>query len=195
MPGDDTDSTGEVTRLLAEWRGGNPGAFDRLVPIVYDELRRLARRQLRRLRSSNDTLNTTALVHEAYLKLVGHQQGIGDRNHFLAVAATAMRHILVDYARRQRAAKRGGDAQPWALEEADAAIGERQVDLVAVDEALGKLSSLDARLVQLVELRVFAGMSVEECAGALQLSERTMKRDWQKARAFLARELADPAGG
>lgn len=191
MQHDDGHRASDVTRILAEWQAGADGAFDRLLPIVYDELKALARRQLRHRRTDHDTLNTTALVHEAYLKLTGGTQPtLHDRHHFLSVAATAMRHILVDYARRRQSAKRGG-GRLWALNDADAAVTDARLDLVAVSDAISRLDAIDPRLARLVDLRVFAGMSVEETAGVLDLSERTVKRDWQKARAFLAGELAD----
>ena len=181
------DSSASITQLLIDWRTGDPDAFNRLLPLVYDELRVIARRQRRR--SGSDTLNTTALVHEAYLKLVDHTRlRLNDRVHFFAVAARAMRQILVDHARRRFAQKRGaGHAEP--LGDA-AALNAEGSNVLAIDLALSKLEAFDARLGQLVELRVFGGLSVEEAAGMLEVSPRTVKRDWQKARAFLARELS-----
>jgi RNA polymerase sigma factor (TIGR02999 family) len=181
-----------ITQLLVDWRDGKAGAFNQLLPLVYEELCRLARRQRRRSGSS-ETLNTTALAHEAYLKLVDHRRvGINDRGHFFAVAAKAMRQILIDYARRRSALKRGGNNLFQAGTEAEAVVGDGS-NIIAIDLALAKLESLDERLAHLVELRVFAGLSVDETADALGLSSRTVKREWQKARAFLSRELS-PSG-
>lgn len=186
-----TQRTSDVTRILAEWRAGTVGAFDRLMPIVYDELKILARRQLRHRRTDHDTLSTTALVHEAYLKLMGGTaSSLRDRHHFLSVAATAMRHILVDYARRRQADKRGGGLV-CSLGDADPSAPDRSVDLIAMNEAIAALEAIDPRLARLVDLRIFAGMSVDETAGALDVSPRTVKRDWQKARTFLAGALTD----
>lgn len=191
-------SPGEVTRLLAALRDGDSQALDRLVPLVYRELRRLAHLQLRR--RHGHTLSTTALVHEAYVKLAdGGAAGWRDREHFFAVAATAMRHILVDAARRRSAGKRGGGVMPVQLDEAEVGTGRgvaaRSADILAVDQALASLGRLDDRLVKLVELRFFAGLSVAETAGVLAVSERTVKRDWRKARAFLYRALRAGEGG
>jgi len=184
---------GEVTALLVALRQGDGSALDRLFPVVYDELRLLAHRQLRRHRPG-DTLNTTALVHEAYLKLTdGEEPGWNDRNHFFAVAATAMRHILVDAARRRSATKRGGGVAALSLDEARVGLAARSAEVIAVDQALHSLGRFDDRLVRTVELRFFAGMSVEETAEVLEVSERTVKRDWRKARAFLYRTLAEGA--
>jgi RNA polymerase sigma factor (TIGR02999 family) len=179
----------DVTRLLDDWRRGDETAVDRLLPAVYREMRDLARAQLRRLRPGN-TLDTTALVHEAYLKLVDHTRAdLHDRNHFFAVASRAMRQILVDYARARAAQKRGGGADALPLEEDGTPVAARAAEIVAVDQALTRLETVDPRLVRLVELRFFAGLSVEETATALSVSDRTVKRDWQKARALLAMEL------
>jgi len=172
--------------------------MDRLFPLVYDELHDLARRQRRR-RHPGETLDTTALLHEAYLKLVdqSHPQW-QDRNHFMAVAAVVMRHLLVDQARRKTARKRGGNEEPVPLEEVHLGVGTvaRAEEILAIHEALEELAGLNPRLVTLVELRFFAGLSVEEAAEAMGLSERTVKRDWRKARAFLHRALSmDPDGG
>jgi RNA polymerase sigma factor (TIGR02999 family) len=181
----------------------------RLVALVYDELRAMARRQLRG-RRPGQTLTTTALVHEAYLRLVG-QQGAAfrDRAHFLSVAALAMRHILVDAARRHAAKKRGGDELRITFDELrlgggrddrEVSTEDRAVEILAVDRALTSLAALNARLGRLVELRFFAGLSEEETAEVLGTSERTVRRDWRKARAFLYQALggqaaADPAAG
>jgi RNA polymerase sigma factor (TIGR02999 family) len=174
---------GEITALLTALREGDRGALDRLFPLVYRELHDRAHRQLARHRPG-ETLSTTALVHEAYLKLTDSaQQSYNDRVHFFAVASRAMRQILVDYARRATAAKRGG--HPVSLD--PEALGDpgRAEELLALDEALTQLEKLDGRLARIVELRFFGGLSVEETSDALEVSPRTVKRDWRKARAFL----------
>jgi len=183
------DRHGEVTRLLAELGRGGTAAVDRLMPILYDELRQMARRQIGRERSDH-TLDATALVHEAYVKLVGlDRMQWQNRAHFLAVAAQAMRRVLVDYAVSRRAQKRGGDRHKVPLD--DVCAGSRQPIevLVALDTALQKLEVVDARLTRVVECRYFGGMSVEEAAHALDVSPATIKRDWTLARAWLSREL------
>lgn len=181
---------GDITQLLHAYSAGEASALDRLLPLVYDEMRLAAHRQLRK-RRPGQTLDTSALVHDAYLKLVDQQQaGWRDRNHFMAVATLAMRQILVDTARRRRAQKRGGDEAPVTLDEGR--IGQAEslaIEVLALDEALEKLSQLDPRLTKLVELRFFGGLTVEETAAVLDLSERTVKRDWRKARAFLVQQL------
>jgi RNA polymerase sigma factor (TIGR02999 family) len=193
-------STGEITSLLAAARQGDGSATHRLMALVYDELRAMARRQLR-FRRSGQTITTTALVHEAYLKLVD-QNGVTwqDRSHFFSVAALAMRHILVDSARRRVAKKRGGEDMRITLdefrlsgEETDAEA--RAVEVLAVDRALTSLAALNERLSQLVELRFFAGMTEEETAQVMGTSERTVRRDWRKARAFLFQALGGRAMG
>jgi RNA polymerase sigma factor (TIGR02999 family) len=182
-------SQGEITQLLVSWGGGDAEAADRLFSLLYQELRTLARRQLRRGRG-DATLGTTALVHEAYLKLVdGARARLRDRNHFFALASRVMRQIVVDGARRKNAIKRGGSESRVPLDENAGATPSTVDELVAVDEALRKLEALDPRLGKLVELRFFGGLSVEECAGILATSPRTVKRDWQKARAFLYHEM------
>lgn len=176
---------GEVTRLLAELRGGDRTALDRLFPVVYRELHGRAHHQLARHRPG-DTLSTTALVHEAYLKLTDSAgQSYNDRIHFFAVASRAMRQILVDHARRKAAEKRGGGLREVSLDPADLASPDRAGELLALDEALGELAVLDERLARTVELRFFGGLSVEETADVMAVSPRTIKRDWRKARAFL----------
>jgi RNA polymerase sigma factor (TIGR02999 family) len=185
-PGND-----EITQILAAARRGEPDAMDRLLPRVYDDLRLRARRQLRR-RRPGQTLNTTALVHEAYLKLVDQTQAsYQDRCHFFAAAATAMRHILVDRARRHASLKRGGAGQQVALDSGLLQIEAKAVEVLALDEALRSLAKADERLARLVELRFFGGLTMEETAEALQLSERTVQRDWRAARAFLYRTLQE----
>lgn len=192
-----TPPSAEADRITAwfhAWRGGDEDAGEVLFARVYDELRRLASGQLRGGRGSV-TLQTTALVHEAYLRLVGASGGeIHDRAHLLAVAATAMRQIVVDHARRRGAAKRGGDAVRVELADSDAAVASSLAEVLAVDAALERLATLDPRLARTVEMRFFAGLSVAEVALALDVSERTVKRDWRTARAFLHRELASGAG-
>jgi RNA polymerase sigma factor (TIGR02999 family) len=181
---------GEITALLASFREGDRSALDRLLPLVYNELRERAHQQLAR-RRPGDTLSTTALVNEAYLKLVGSaNQSYVDRVHFFAVASRAMRQILVDYARRTTAAKRDG-GRAVSLDPEAIADPERAEELLALDEALGQLEKLDERLAKTIELRFFGGLSVEEAAEALGVSPRTIKRDWRKARAFLFQAMQD----
>ena len=185
----ETPPRGEITGLLIAWRAGDRSAFDRLFGLLYDELRAIARRQMRRS-GRDQTLDTTAVLHEAYLKLVDPSRAaVEDRGHFMALAARAMRHILVDHARKRGAQKRGGDDRVRLESDPphpETAAGE---DLVALDAALERLESLDPRLVKVVELRFFGGLSVEEAAEVLATSPRTVKRDWSKARAFLFAEL------
>jgi len=183
----------DVTQLLRDWRQGNRAAFDQLIPLVYDELRRLAKRHLQR-QSPGHTLQTTSLVHEAYLRLID-QQNIEwqNRAHFFAVAARAMRFLLVDHARARQYAKRGGGVRQVTLDEVAVVSPERNDDLLALDEALSRLAALDPRKSQIVELRYFGGLSAEEAAEALGVSEITVKREWLKARAWLYRELQPEA--
>ena len=184
---------GEITRLLAAARDGDRGALDRLLPLVYDDLRAVAHRQLRR-RRPGDTFDSTVLVHEAYLKLADRMEvDWQDRNHFLSVAAVAMRHILVDYARRKTAQMRGGGQVLVTLDERRVGGRTPAVEILALDEALERLAALDGRLARVVELRFFGGLSVEETAELVGTSERTVKRDWRKARALLLATL-DPDG-
>ena len=188
--------TADVTRLLDAWRAGDAEALQRLVPLVYDELKAVARRQLR-FAGRDGTLDTTALVHEAYLKLVGGAgASLQGREHFFAVAASAMRQVLVDHARRRAATKRGGAAAAGGRRDEAApepAATDALTRLLAIHEALAQLEGVDPRLVRVVELRVFAGLSVEESARVLQLSTATVKREWRKARALLAVALGgDP---
>jgi RNA polymerase sigma factor (TIGR02999 family) len=179
----------EVTRLLIAWREGDEQAPGELFTVLYQELRALAHALLRRQRNQH-SLATTGLVHETYLKLADQSRlDLRDRGHFLALAARAMRQIVVDHARRRAAGKRGGAAIAAVLDEKKVAAGVPIVDILALDEALSRLEGLEPRLSRIVEMRFFAGFSVEETAGALGLSERTVKRDWQKARAFLHAEL------
>jgi RNA polymerase sigma-70 factor (ECF subfamily) len=184
-----TPSPEEVTQLLKNWRSGDQSALDTLMPLVYDELHRMARRYMRRERAGH-TLQTSALVNEAYLRLAG-QRDIEwqSRAHFFAVAARVMRHLLVDYARNQKYAKRGGGAQQVTLDEAAIVSTGRNEQLLALDEALARLASIDNRKSRLVELRYFGGMSTEETAEVLGVSAITVKREWQKAKAWLYREM------
>lgn len=181
-----------ITRLLLDWRSGNQQALDELFPHVYDELKQIAHLHLRKERDDH-TLNTTGLVHEAYLKLVDIQQvQWQDRSHFFAVAARAMRRILVSYARQHNAQKRGGRERPMSLDENLVLTSDRAKELLDLDDALRRLAVLNERLAQVVELRFFGGLSIEETATALDVSVNTVKRDWQKAKAWLHRELQTP---
>ncbi len=165
--------------------------MDRLVALIYDELHAMAHRELDRWRPGQ-TLNTTGLIHETYLKLVDQPQaGWQDRTHFLSVAAVAMRHIVVDYARRRGAKKRAGGAHPIRLDESQVGVEVRIDEIIAVDEALTALAAANERLSKVVELRFFGGLTVEETAEVLGVSERTVKREWRKARAFLYRVLGE----
>ena len=179
----------KITSLLIAHGEGQDGAFDRLMPMVYDDLHRIARRQLRRGRRG-DTLNTTGLVHEVYLKMVDQSRvSWQDRSHFFAISARAMRQIIVDSARQRLAAKRGGGQAHTGLDESRVAI-EAQADwLVALDQALERLAALDERLARVVECRFFAGLTEEEAAEALSVSVRTVQRDWKRARGWLKEEM------
>ena len=180
----------EITEFLIAHREGDAAAFEQLVPLVYEDLRAIAHVQLSRLRPGK-TLNTTALVHEAYLKLVDQTRvEINDRAHFFAIAARAMRHIIIDYARSRAAVKRGGGVIPVPLDSVQIAILEQVDGLLAIDEALDKLSRLNDRLTRVFECRFFAGLTEEETAEALTLSLRTVQRDWMKGKAWLRHELA-----
>jgi RNA polymerase sigma factor (TIGR02999 family) len=180
--------TGEVTRLLRAYEAGDREAFNRLVPLVYDELRRVARRQKRR--TGARTLDTTALVHEAYLKLAGAGHlGLADRGHLMAVAATAMRQVLIGRARARLRVKRGGGQAALELDEARTAAAPEEW-LLDVDRALQALHGRDERLARVFECRFFAGFTEEETAQALALSLRTVQRDWMRARAWLRAQLA-----
>jgi RNA polymerase sigma-70 factor (ECF subfamily) len=184
-------STQSVTGLLQAWASGDQAALDELLPLVYDDLRRQARRYMR-AQPAGHTLQTTALVHEAYLRLVG-QSSVEwkGRAHFFGVAAKAMRSILVDHARARGAAKRGGSARTITLDEARAIAGpQASVDVLALDEALGRLAELDSRKSRLVELRYFGGLGIDEAAAVLGVSPATVKREWTTARAWLRRELS-----
>jgi RNA polymerase sigma factor (TIGR02999 family) len=182
----------EVTRLLALARDGDAAALDRMLPLVYDELQALARRQ--RLRQGGaETLNTTALVHEAYLKLAGRGRAAEIRRAFFRIAARVMRDVLVDHARAQAAQKRGGGAPALPLDALPVALPEQAGPLVALDEALTRLATLDARQAEVVELRYFVGLTIPEAAEVLGLSPATVKRDWTAARAWLYHALSEAA--
>ncbi len=180
----------EITQMLREWSGGKPEALDNLLPLVYTELHRQAASFLRKERPGH-TLQTTALINEAYLKLIDRRDvNWESRTHFFAVAAQAMRRILVDHARAKHRRKRGGDNIKLSLEDATlVAAKEKGVDLIALDEALNKLAEFDAQQARVVELRYFSGLSLEETAEALHVSRATVARDWEAARAWLHREL------
>jgi RNA polymerase sigma factor (TIGR02999 family) len=183
-----TADTRQVTDLLLQIRGGDPQAMDRLFPLVYEELRRMAHAQLRRERPGH-TLGTTGLVHETYVRLVDQTRvEWRDRGHFFVAAAWAMRRILVDYARRNRAARRGGGSVRLTLNE-DVPAAERGEMLLALDEALDRLAALDQRLSQVVECRYFVGLTEQETADALGVTRRTIQRDWAKARGWLYLEM------
>lgn len=178
-----------VTELLTRWSSGDTSAREALVPLVYNELRRIARRCLSGQRSDH-TLQPTALVHEAYLRLVRYDSiDWRDRAHFFALAAQIMRQILVDHARKQMAAKRGGNAVTLVVNEASAVAKQTSLDLLALDDALKQLASLDPRQSQIVELRFFGGLSIEETAEAVNISPATIKREWATARLWLLQEM------
>jgi RNA polymerase sigma-70 factor (ECF subfamily) len=185
-PADDQD----VTNLLVEWRRGDEAALARLIPIVYGELRRVASARLRN-EGSDHTLQTTALVHEAYLRLVGlDHMTLQNRTHFFAMAARLMREILVDHARRKNALKRGGGITVLGLDDVAAGAENAFVDVLALDQALTDLASLDPRLCRVVELRFFGGLSIAETAEALGVSSATVERDWTVAKAWLLQRLS-----
>lgn len=181
----------EITQLLAEWRDGNQSALDELYPLVYDELHRLARRYMSRERKGH-TLQTTALINEAYVRLVD-QKNVhwANRSHFFAISAQIMRRILIDHARRHLYAKRGGGAQQVSLEEVAVITPNASRELVRLDEALKSLAEMDPRRSQVVELRYFGGLNNEEIAGVLNISANTVTRDWNMARAWLYQQLSE----
>jgi RNA polymerase sigma factor (TIGR02999 family) len=181
----------EITELLLSWSKGSSAALEDLVPLIYPELRRLARAYMRREDPAH-TLQTSALINEAYLRLVD-QRSVAwqDRAHFFAVAAQVMRHILIDHARRHQSAKRGAGAFHVALNEAEMLSENKAAEFVALDDALTKLAKIDERKSQIVELRFFGGLTVEEVADLLSLSPITIKREWRSARAWLQREISD----
>ena len=188
------DAPRDVTRLLAEFSGGDEHALAELMPLLYSELRRLASYYLQRERS-NHTLQATALVHEAYLRLVDQKEGgWANRNQFMAVASQLMRRILVDHSRRHSSAKRGGNAEKVYLEESAVVSKGRAADVVELDDALTRLGELDPEQARLVEMRFFGGLSIEETAGVLGVSPATVKRNWSVAKAWLGRELRGKYG-
>ncbi|HEV8370502.1 MAG TPA: sigma-70 family RNA polymerase sigma factor [Pyrinomonadaceae bacterium] len=183
----------EITGLLLDWGKGDKAALDRVIPLVYQELRRLAHRQMRRERAG-DTLQTTALINEAYLRLVDYTRvRPRDRAHFFAIAAQAMRRILIERARSRRSSKRGSGAQRVSLDERAEVSDQRAADLVALDEALTNLAVIDPRKAQTVELRYFGGMTIEETAEVLEVSTPTVERDWHMAKIWLHREISKTA--
>ena len=183
--------THEVTQLLVAWSDGDRAAFDRLMPLVHTELRRLAHRYMSRERPGH-TLQTTALVNEAYLRLVDQRNMRWEnRAHFFGIAARLMRHILVEHARSRQAAKRGGAQIRLSLSKVDRIPSRPDVNLIALDEALGRLEAIDAQKSRIVELRYFGGLGVEETAEVIGVSPATVKRDWSMARAWLRREISN----
>jgi RNA polymerase sigma factor (TIGR02999 family) len=184
--------TSDISRLIGRWKDGDRDARDRVFSLVYDELRLRARRQLHHHGAA--TLSPTSLVHETFLKLAdGVEVSWEDRRHFLAVASLAMRQILVDHARRRLAQKRGNGVRPDVLDEATVHLDQKAAELVALDDALERLKALDERLARVVDLRFFGGLSFDEAAEVLDLSARTVKREWRKARAYLFRSLGGEA--
>lgn len=184
------ENPADVTSLLVAYGHGDREAFDLLLPLIYDDLRRVARRQLNKVGNPDKVLDTTVLVHESYLKMVDQNRvDWQSRAHFLGVAARAMRQVVIDYARRRGAAKRGGNAIQTTIEEGHIAIDDQADFLLSLDQALGRLEAHNERLARIVECRFFAGLSEEETAAALGISLRTAQRDWMKARAWLQEEL------
>src|SRR5215211_5013947 len=186
-----TLSPQEVTQLLADWAKGDRSALDKLLPLVHAELRRIAQRQMNQERPGH-TLQATALVNEAYLKLAG-QQGFEwhNRAHFFAVCAQVMRHILIDHARAHARDKRGGGAIQVSLNETSAIVGEKAEDFIALDDALRLLERVDPQKGKIVELRYFAGLSIEQTAEVLNISPRTVRREWQRSKAWLYRMITE----
>jgi RNA polymerase sigma factor (TIGR02999 family) len=191
----ETLSPQEITKLLADWHAGDDAALERLAPLVYAELRRIARRKMGREREGH-TLQATALVNEAYLRLAGGGAlALQDRAHFYAVCAQVMRHVLVDHARAQARDKRGGGAAHVPLDEAALAAAGAPGELVALDEALRGLEEVDPQKARVVALRYFAGLSIEETAEVLGVSPTTVRREWRRAKAWLYRAIAERGGG
>jgi RNA polymerase sigma factor (TIGR02999 family) len=179
----------DVSELLSAWSGGDESARERLIPAVYDELRRVAHQHMRGERGDH-TLQTTALVHEVYLRLAGqHSTDWKTRAQFFAIAATMMRRILVDHARHRASGKGGGGMIRLSLDDSFAVAGSRSAEVIAADEALDRFAAIDPRAARIVELRYFGGLTVDQVAGVLDLSIATVKRDWAAAKAWLAREL------
>ena len=182
--------TGDITQLLLQWRGGDESALDRLMPLVYEELRRLARQCMRREQVGH-TLQTTALVNEAYLRMVKSSQvEWHDRAHFFAIAAQLMRRVLVDEARRRHYQKRGGEFTRIELDETVLAADQREFDLLALDEALDRLAEFAPRKCRVVEMRFFGGLSINETGTVLGVSTDIVKREWRTAKLWLLRELS-----
>lgn len=189
MPDAKIPPSPQVTQLLAEWSSGNQAAFDQLMPLVYEELHRMARRYMAK-QSPGHTLQPTALINEAYIRLADSPgKEWQNRLHFFGVAASAMRHVLVDYARSSRSAKRGGAQKPLPLDERFVVSDQRLAEVVELDDALTALEKLNARQSKVVELRYFGGLSVEETAELVGVSPETVMRDWRAAKAWLHREL------
>ena len=184
------DSPRENAQLLLEWSKGDRTALDRLMPLVYGELRQLARRYMAAEKPGH-TLQTTALIHEAYLRLIDQREAPQNRAHFFAIAAQAMRRVLLDHARARGAAKRGGGAPKVSLEEAVLPSEEQAEELVALDQALRALEAVDPRKSQVVELRYFGGLSVEEAAEVLEVAPITVMRDWKLAKTWILRRLSE----
>jgi len=191
----ETLSPQEITSLLAQWNAGDAGALERLAPLVYTELRRIARRQIGREREGH-TLQATALVNEAYLRLAGGERpAVQGRAHFYAVCAQVMRHVLVDHARAHARDKRGGGAVHVPLDEATNAAGVGSKEMLALDEALRGLEEVDPQKARVVALRYFAGLGIEETAEVLGISPTTVRREWRRAKAWLYRAIAEGGGG
>lgn len=186
-----TMSPQEVTQLLADWAKGDSSALDKLFPLVHGELRRIARRQMSQERPGH-TLQATALVNEAYMKIAG-QKGFEwhNRSHFFAVCAQVMRHVLIDHARAHARDKRGGGAIQVSLNEAAVMVKEQAADFVALDDALQELEIVDQQKARIVEMRYFGGLSIEETAEVLNISPRTVRREWRRAKAWLYRMIAE----
>jgi RNA polymerase sigma factor (TIGR02999 family) len=185
----ETGGSRQVTELLVRWRQGDRQALDALIPLVYEELRRIAQHFLQREKPGH-TLQSTALVHEAYVRMVGQNlPQWQSRAHFFGIAAQLMRQILVDHARSRQAAKRGGDVFKISLDESTALPEQKDLDLIALDDALKSLSELDSQQSRIVELRYFAGLTIEDTSEVLGISPATVKRDWATARAWLQREM------
>lgn len=183
----------QVTEILSELTRGDVAAAERLMPVVYEELRVLARRYMAREQPSH-TLQTTALIHEAYLRLTGDNEvSFESRTHFFRVAARAMRHVLIDYARQKKGPKRGGGAYRQPFDDDAVAINDTTVDLLELEDALEKLAEVDPQLAEIVELRFFGGLTVDEVGHTLKISPRTVKRDWQLARRWLHRVISGDA--
>jgi RNA polymerase sigma factor (TIGR02999 family) len=181
----------EVTHLLADWGKGDRSALDKLFPLVHDELRRIARRQMNQERPDH-TLQATALVNEAYLKLAGHEVfDLHDRAHFFAICAQVMRHVLIDHARAHTRDKRGGGAIQVSLNDAAAPIAEQAEHLIALDDALRYLERVDPQKSKIVELRYFGGLSIDETSEVLNISARTVRREWQRSKAWLYRMISE----